>query len=56
MWVVEVGMGRKNSYSTRYEFATESQAYFHFACIHTHSGGKKRILNPAGKIVERVIT
>jgi hypothetical protein len=58
-WLVQVGKGR-GSYTTRYTFTGNkihnSRALLYYSSLNTHSGGKKRLINPDGKIVARVIT
>jgi len=54
-WIVQDGY-RKGKYSNRYTLDTEREAYFWFNGINTHSGYKKRLISPAGKVVARVTT
>ena len=56
-WTVQVGKG-KGAYKDRYTFtATEHhRAVLYFNSLNTHSGYKKRLVNPEGKVVARVIT
>lgn len=56
-WRVQVGYGR-GSYRDRYVFAhnERNRAVLHFNCLNTHSGHKKRLIDPDGRVVARVIT
>jgi hypothetical protein len=57
MWRVQVGKGR-SSYRDKYTFASDQpvRAYMHYECLNTHSGHKKRLVNPDGKVVLRQLT
>lgn len=56
-WLVQVGYG-KGSYRTKYSFRSDqpSRAMLHYASLNTHSGHKKRLVNPNGQVVARVLT
>ena len=58
MWKVQTGKNRKSSYVTRYSFedANERQAVLYYNSLNTFGGGKKRLINPDGKIVVRLTT
>jgi len=55
MWKIQVGKD-KGSYVTRYSLPGEAQAVRYFNSLNTHSGYKKRLLDPNGKVVARVLT
>jgi hypothetical protein len=55
MWKVQTSKG-KGSYLTRYTFETKDQAILYYDSIVVHSGHKKRLLDPMGKVVARTIT
>ena len=55
MWIVQTGKG-KGKYVTSYSLEVEATAYFYYHSINTHSGFKKRLLDPTGKVVARYIT
>jgi hypothetical protein len=46
----------KGAYRTRWEFDNEQQAIRWYNGINTHSGFKKRLVAPDGKVLARVIT
>ena len=54
-WAVQVGKG-KSAYKDRYIFDNEGQAHLWFQSINSHSGYKKRLVDPTGRVVARVIT
>jgi hypothetical protein len=55
LWRVQVGKGR-SSYKTRYAVVARTEAVFLFNCLNTHSGHKKRLIDPEGRVVARVLT
>jgi hypothetical protein len=55
MWKVEVGKN-KGSYKPRYIVATEASAYHWYYGLNVHSGYKKRLVDPNGKVIVREIT
>lgn len=55
MWRVQVGKD-KGSYRERYTLEREGQALAWYMGINVHSGYKKRLLDPEGRVVARVIT
>lgn len=54
-WRVQVGKG-KGHYRTRYTLNSQAYAQRYYDCINTHSGYKKRLVSPDGKIVRRYIS
>lgn len=56
-WRVQVGKG-SGKYTDRYTFpsAQQGRAILYFNSLNTHSGYKKRLINPLGEVVARVIT
>jgi hypothetical protein len=54
-WRVQTGYG-KGQYRNRYTLNSEDAASRYYDCINTHSGYKKRLVNPNGKIVRRYIS
>lgn len=54
-FLVQDGYGR-GAYSNRYSVETEGQAYALYNAINTHSGHKKRIVDPDGVTVARYIS
>jgi hypothetical protein len=55
MYRIQVGKN-KSAYKDRYVVATEGAAFWWFNGLNTHSGYKKRIVNPDGKVIARVLT
>lgn len=56
-WRVQVGKG-KSSYKDRYTFADdqEERAKLFYNSLNTHGGHKKRLVNPDGVVIWRVLT
>lgn len=54
-WLVQTGKYTQ-SYDKTYVFDTESQARFHYNCLNTHSGYKKRLVSPRGIVIARYIS
>jgi hypothetical protein len=54
-WRVQVGKG-KGAYKDRYVTTSETQAEALYNGLNTHSGHKKRLVAPDGKVVDRIIT
>lgn len=54
-YLVQTGKER-GAYRTRWAFDRESQAVLWYNGINTHSGFKKRIVAPDGKVLARVLT
>lgn len=58
-WLVQVGKGR-GSYTTRYALTGgpiyNSRAMLYYSSLNTHSGHKKRLVNPNGIVVAHCIT
>jgi hypothetical protein len=54
-WRVQIGKG-KGSYSDKYVFDSLITARIWYSGINTHSGYKKRLIDPNGKVVHRNIT
>ncbi len=55
VWRVQVGKG-DGSYTTKYVFSSEQQAILYFNSLNTHSGNKKRLVNPSGKVTAIVLS
>ena len=49
-WRVQTGYQR-GQYRTRYTLNSEAAAKRYYECLNTHSGYKKRILAPDGKVM-----
>lgn len=54
-WRVQTGYG-KGQYRTRYTLNSEGAAGRYYECISTHSGYKKRLVSPDGRVVRRYIS
>lgn len=54
-WRVQVGKGRSH-YRTRYTLNSQGQAERYYDGLNTHSGHKKRLVAPDGKIMRRYIS
>jgi hypothetical protein len=54
-WRVQTGYG-KGQYKTRYTLNSEDVAGRYYDCLNIHSGYKKRLVSPDGKIVRRYIS
>jgi hypothetical protein len=54
-WRVQVGKDRGH-YRTRYTLNSRKAAEFYYTSLNTHSGHKKRIVAPDGKVVARYIS
>lgn len=52
---VQVGKGR-GSYTNKYSFQKLNLALRWYYCIVCHSGGKKRVIDENGKVIERFIS
>jgi hypothetical protein len=55
MYRVQIGWD-KGSYRDKCGFSSKFQAYKWYNGVVVHSGGKKRLLDPKGKVIEREIT
>lgn len=55
MYTVETGKGR-SAYTTKWTFSTFNQALAWYCGLNTHSGYKKRLVTPEGKVYHRVIS
>lgn len=57
-WLVQVGFGNKGRYTTKYSFkgGSPSRAMLYYYGLNVHSGHKKRLVNPEGKVIDRVLT
>lgn len=55
MWKVQVGKD-EGSYWPRYEFDNENQAILWYNGINIGNGYKKRLVDPDGKTVARVLS
>lgn len=55
MFYVETGKG-KSKYTKRYSFTEEYKAWFHYACINSFNGYKKRLVTSEGKVLARLLT
>lgn len=61
LWRVQVGKDTRSSrgtYRDKYTFAADDRqmAALYFHSINVHSGFKKRLVDPDGKVVNRVLT
>lgn len=54
-FLVQSGYGR-GSYETRYALDTLGEAVRWYEGINTHSGHKKRLVDPEGKVLDRYIS
>lgn len=54
-WRVQVGKG-KGHYRDRYLLNSQGAAERYYDCLNTHSGHKKRLVAPDGKVVRRYIS
>lgn len=54
-YLVETGKG-KGAYTHSITFETFAQALFHYKCMNTHSGYKKRLVSFDGRVILRQLT
>ncbi len=54
-WLVQLSKG-KGSYETRHRTTREGQARILYEGYNVHSGFNKRLIDPDGNVVDRVLT
>lgn len=54
-YLVQVGKN-KGAYVTRWSFTNYNRAAIYYSGLNVHSGYKKRLVSPEGKILNRTLT
>ena len=54
-YLVQIGKD-KGAYKTKWAFDNKTQAIRYYSGLNTHSGYKKRLISPEGKVLSRTLT